>query len=140
MSMISPISAASSSMQWSMQDMAASADNIANLQTAKPTDGPAYQGAHAVQTENPEGGVLIDLVEAGTEEGIVLREPTHPDADASGEVRYPDINVGEELIRMQMAQRNVEAQVVTVEAAVDSYRSLLAMTNRDRDHLTATAG
>jgi flagellar basal-body rod protein FlgC len=138
MSMVGAISAASSSMQWSMTDMAATANNIANLQTAKPTDGPAFQGAHAVQTENPDGGVLIDLVTAGTEEGIVLREPTHPDADDAGNVRYPNIDVGEELVRMQVAQRNVEVQIVSIEAAVDSYRSLLAMTNRDRDHLTAT--
>jgi flagellar basal-body rod protein FlgC len=139
MSMVGAISAANSSLQWSMRDMAATADNIANMRTARSTDGPAFQGTHAIATENPDGGVFIDLTSAADEEGIVLSEPTHPEADAAGDVRYPSIDMGEELVRMQMAQRNVEVQTASIDAAVDTYRELLAMTNRDRERMTETS-
>jgi flagellar basal-body rod protein FlgC len=139
MSMVGAVTAASSSLHSSLRDMAASADNIANLRTARGTDEAAFQGSHVVQTENPDGGVHIDLTTAASEEGIVMREPTHPEADENGNVRYPSIDIGEELVRMQMAQRNVEVQTASIDAAVDTYRELLAMTNRDRERATATS-
>ena len=140
MAMIGAISAASSSLHASMQDLAASAHNIANLRTAKPTSGSAFQGERVVQTVGAVGRVVTLVVPEGTAEGVVLSEPTHPEADNAGNVRYPNIDVGAEMVRMQMAQRNVEANIVSIEAAVDTYRDLLSMTNRDRAQLTAVSG
>lgn len=140
MAAIGAISAASSSLHASMQDLAASAHNIANVRTAKPTSGDAFQGERVVQTSGPAEAVLTMVVPAADEAGVVLSEPTHPDADAAGMVRYPSIDVGEELVRMQMAQRNVEINLNSIEAAVDTYRDLLSMTNRDRDRLVAVSG
>lgn len=137
--MIEAISAATSSLSSSMDDLAASAHNIANLRTAKPTSGPAFQGERVVQTEAPAGGVESTTVPAGTEEGIVLREPEHPDADATGAVRYPSIDVGAELVQMQMAQRSVEANVATIHAAIDTYRELLSISSTERERLTAVS-
>lgn len=122
-----------------MQDLATSAHNIANLRTAKPTSGDAVTGQTVVRTERAEGGVESEVVDlTGNEEGVVLPEPTHPDADAAGNVRYPDIDLGSELLKIQMAQRSVEASTASIDAAVDTYRDLLAMTDRDRERLTAT--
>jgi flagellar basal-body rod protein FlgC len=140
MSAIGAISAASSSLHASMQDLAASAHNIANIRTAKPTSGAAFQGEKVVRTEGTDGAVLTMIVPEGTSEGVVLSEPTHPEADPSGNVRYPNIDIGEQLVRMQMAQRDVELNLNSIEAAVDTYRDLLSMTNRDRDRLIAVSG
>jgi flagellar basal-body rod protein FlgC len=44
-------------------------------------------------------------------------DPSHPDADENGYVRYPDINVVEEMSRMMSANRIYEANLSMVSAA-----------------------
>ena len=46
----------------------------------------------------------------------MVYEPGHPDADSEGMVKYPDINVVEEMANLMSAQRNYEANVTTVDA------------------------
>ena len=46
----------------------------------------------------------------------MVYEPGHPDADSEGMVKYPDINVVEEMANLMTAQRNYEANVTTVDA------------------------
>ena len=55
----------------------------------------------------------------------IVYEPGHPDADAEGMVRYPDINVVEEMANMMTAQRNYEANVTTVETIKAMYTKAL---------------
>ena len=131
-SAIDAIGSATSSISASLQDLAASAHNIANVRTAKPTDGPAFQGEQVVQVDDPAGGVSTTVVPAGTEEGVVLSEPDHPDADEAGLVRYPNIDIAAEMVSVVVAQRAIEANVATIYRAVDTYRDLLAMTSSDR--------
>jgi flagellar basal-body rod protein FlgC len=131
---IEAISAARTGMTAAIQQLAASGHNLANLRTAKPTVGDAFQGERVVLEELPEGGARVaGLAPAGTAEGVVLPEPTHPDADAAGDVRYPNIDVAGEMVNVHLAQRHLEANVVTVQRAFDAYRDLLAMTNTDRE-------
>ena len=49
-------------------------------------------------------------------------DPTHPDADAQGYVRYPDVNVAEEMARMISANRLYEANLSTVAAAKEMFK------------------
>jgi len=55
----------------------------------------------------------------------IVYEPGHPDADAEGMVRYPDINVVEEMANMMTTQRNYEANVATVETIKAMYTKAL---------------
>ena len=135
---INAIDAARTGIQASLQDLAASAHNVANLRTAKPTSGPAFQGEQVIRTEDPEGGVSTMTAPRGTAEGVVLSEPQHPDADPAGLVRYPNIDIAAEMVNVMVAQREVEANVVTIHRAIDTYRDLLAMTSSDRAALTAS--
>jgi flagellar basal-body rod protein FlgC len=128
------ISAARTGMTAAIQQLAAAGHNLANLRTAKPTNGDAFQGDEVVLEELPEGGVRVaGLAPAGTAKGVVVSEPTHPDADAEGDVRYPNIDVAGEMVNAHVAQRHLEANVVTVERAFDAYRDLLAMTTTARE-------
>lgn len=131
---VDAISAARTGMTAGIQQLAASGHNLANTLTAKPTSGDAFQGEKPLLEELPEGGVRVSgMAPAGTAEGVVLPEPTHPDADEAGNVRYPNIDVAGELVNLHLAQRHVEANVMTVERAIDAYRDLLAMTHTDRE-------
>lgn len=44
-------------------------------------------------------------------------DPSHPDADADGYVRYPDINVVDEMATIVSANRLYEANLASVQAA-----------------------
>ena len=46
-------------------------------------------------------------------------DPTHPDADESGYVALPNINVVEEMVNMMSASRSYEANVTTVKTTKD---------------------
>lgn len=48
---------------------------------------------------------------------IIKYMPGHPDADADGLVRLPNVNIFEEMVNMISAQRSYEANVTTVNAA-----------------------
>lgn len=50
----------------------------------------------------------------------------------------PTPDVAGEIVNMMVAQNGVAANVVVVQRAVDTYRDLLAMTNRDRDRLASS--
>ncbi len=50
-------------------------------------------------------------------EGRLVYEPSHPDADENGYVRYPNVNVVTEMVEMIMAQRAFEANVSVIESA-----------------------
>jgi len=46
----------------------------------------------------------------------LVYDPDHPDADANGYVRYPNINVVTEMVDMIAASRNYEANATALEA------------------------
>jgi flagellar basal-body rod protein FlgC len=52
-------------------------------------------------------------------------EPGHPDADANGYVKYPDINVVEEMANLMTSQRGYQASVSTIEAVKSMYTKAL---------------
>lgn len=52
-------------------------------------------------------------------------DPTHPHADADGYVRYPDVNVAEEMVRMISANRIYEANLATIESAKEMIKRTL---------------
>lgn len=52
-------------------------------------------------------------------------DPGHPDADAQGYVRYPDINVVEEMTRMMSANRIYEANLASVKATKEMIKRTL---------------
>jgi flagellar basal-body rod protein FlgC len=135
---IDAIGSAASGLAAAMQQMNAAANNVANLQTTKPMAGAAFQGDHPVLTEGPAGGVVVSgSTPAGTPEGIPVSQPQNPQADGSGSVRLPNIDIGGEMVGMMVAQGAVASNVVVVNRAVDAYRDLLSMTKSDRDRSAA---
>jgi flagellar basal-body rod protein FlgC len=63
------------------------------------------------------------LAEMGPQEEVVEQEkfrfefnPTHPDADENGMVKYPDLDLTEEMTNMVSANRLFEANISVVEA------------------------
>lgn len=55
----------------------------------------------------------------------LVYDPSHPDADENGYVRYPNINVVTEMVEMISAQRAFEANVSVIEASKNIARDSL---------------
>ena len=106
-------------------------DNIANVNTVRRTDEDAFQQrmvvAEAVEYGTGEGGVRVARAEFGSAEGRLVYQPDHPLADADGNVRMPDIDLGSQMSQLIMAQRGFQAQSSVIKNAQDVYSSALAI-------------
>ena len=73
------------------------------------------------------GGVQVAGVKFGSAEGRVVHEPDNPLADKDGNVRYPDIDLGDQMTQMMMAQRGYQANLSVVDRAKDAYQAALQL-------------
>jgi flagellar basal-body rod protein FlgC len=106
-------------------------DNIANINTARRTDGEAFRAryvvAQSVDYGTGRGGVAVRGIEYGNPEGRLVYSPDHPLADADGNVRLPDIDMGDQMTSLIMAQRGYQANLAVVERALNSYQAALQL-------------
>jgi flagellar basal-body rod protein FlgC len=104
---------AASGMQAQRVRLHTVASNLANAETTRTADGGPYQRQVPIfqSVDTPQGGsgVRVARIEGDTSEGPVVHDPGHPDADAEGFVRLPNVNVVEEMVDMMTASRSFEA-------------------------------
>ncbi len=116
---------------------AGSASGTSNVSGSSTFDAPAYSdGAKRVvvpvlpmqgNSDGPHGefGVRVAGIAEDQGEGRLVYEPGHPDADASGYVRYPDIDTTQELVRLMDAKRMYEANAAVFQTAKSMLRASL---------------
>lgn len=101
-------------------------DNLANANNVSSTDGAAFQARYVVAQEGQgNSGVYVSGVELGDAEGRVVYQPDHALADADGYVRYPDIDMAEQMGNLILAQRGYEANAAVVDRAKTTYEAAL---------------
>ena len=101
-------------------------DNLANISTAKSTSGPAFQARYIEPVEDPNGnGVSENRVRFGSAEGKLVHDPTNPLADEAGNVRMPDIDMGQQMGDLIMAQRGYQANAAVVDRAKTAYEAAI---------------
>lgn len=106
-------------------------DNIANMNTAVSADDEAFRQRYvAVQADDARGGVAVSGVVFGDGEGRLVYEPTNPLANDAGYVRYPDIDLGEQMGSLILAQRGYQANAAVVDRAKTSYEAALQIGRR----------
>lgn len=71
------------------------------------------------------GGVRVDGIFEVEGDGPLVYEPGHPDADAAGYVRYPNVRMEEEMISLMEARRAYEANATVFQAAKAMLRRAL---------------
>jgi flagellar basal-body rod protein FlgC len=54
-------------------------------------------------------------------------EPKNPLADKDGYVRYPDIDLGDQMAQLIMAQRGYQANLSVIDRATKSYQAALQL-------------
>ena len=139
MSAFMPLFTAASGLSAQRTRLDVIANNIANADTTRRSDGkpgpyrkqrvifePRYNPIRfqvpmvqnpGVMTNDPGTGVRI--VDVKEQDGPLLEkylryEPSHPDANAEGYVEYPDVDIVTEMVGMIDASRAYEANVTTI--------------------------
>ncbi|MCC3270938.1 flagellar basal body rod protein FlgC [Arthrobacter gengyunqii] len=101
-------------------------DNLANANNVSRTDGSAFQARYVVAQEGQGvSGVYVSGVEYGDAEGRMVYQPDHALADADGYVRYPEIDMSEQMSNLILAQRGYEANAAVVDRAKSTYEAAL---------------
>ena len=104
--------------------------NLANVNSTRTAEGGPYKRKDAVFTATALAGgfgaalskadakrVEISQIVEDQKAPRLQYDPTHPDADAQGNVAYPNVNVVEEMADMIAASRSYEANVTAAQAA-----------------------
>jgi flagellar basal-body rod protein FlgC len=109
------------------------------LNTVRPMSQPAFQERFIVAQEIPNspgspvgvgGGVEASAVEFGDSTGIVTYDPNNPLADQNGLVRRPDVNLGDQMTSLILAQRAYQLNLAVVDRAKESYQQALQINGR----------
>jgi flagellar basal-body rod protein FlgC len=101
--------------------------NIANVNTVRSTDQPAFQAQYAMAEAVEGGGVRVSGIAVGDPTGRVVYKPEHPLADENGYVRMPDIDLSAQMSQLIMAQRGFQAQTSVIRNAEDIYSAALSI-------------
>lgn len=129
--MFEAMSISGSGMELHKYWMDAISDNIANVNTVRATSENAFQARYIVARSVEDGGVGagVDVagVELGSATGRLVHDPSHPLADAKGLVRQPDIDLGEQMTTMIMAQRGYQANISNLDRVRAAYEAAIAM-------------
>lgn len=99
--------------------------NIANANTTRDIDGKPYQRQQVTfetvldqqQGQGSGGTVRIARIEKDPRPERMVFNPGHPDADESGMVAMPNINIHEEMADLISASRAFEANLAVVRNA-----------------------
>jgi flagellar basal-body rod protein FlgC len=106
-------------------------NNIANVNTTRTVDGGPYRRQFVVFEPRPGdgsfsgmmtrqfqlNGVKVTGIKKDDSPLRMIYEPGHPDADADGYVKMPNINIITEMVDMMTASRAYEANVAAVNVA-----------------------
>ena len=105
--------------------------NLANANTTRTMEGGPYKAKSVIFGARPLTNFqdALDATSAGLRKVEVVEvvedrepfkevyDPSHPDADANGIVKMPNVNVAEQMVDMMEARRSYEANVSALDAA-----------------------
>jgi flagellar basal-body rod protein FlgC len=114
------------------QRMNVIASNMANAHSTRTEEGGPYRRKDVIFSAEPvdgnpgglEGVKVSDVVEDQAPPKMVY-DPGHPDADKSGFVALPNVNVIEEMVNMMMASRAYEASVSAFDMSKSNFMKTL---------------
>jgi flagellar basal-body rod protein FlgC len=106
------------------------ADNVANMDDVVATTDPAFQErfveVEAMEDSTGTGaGAEVVGAQFGDPNGIVAYEPNHPLADENGMIRRSSVDLTEQMVWLQLAQRGYQANVAAFGRAKEAYESAL---------------
>jgi flagellar basal-body rod protein FlgC len=119
--------------------MDAISDNLANVNTVKPYDQPAFQARFVQAQELPSnpgdpvgvgGGVTVASIQYGDSVGLQRYEPGNPMANDKGYIRSPNVDVGQNMTDLIIAQRAYQLNLAVVDRASQSYQQAIQINGK----------
>jgi flagellar basal-body rod protein FlgC len=120
-----PLGISASGMSVQQKSLEAISANLANVETTRTPEGGPYKRRVVVMEPDQKGGVKVARVVEDTREGRLDYDPGHPDADANGFVRRPNVDVPTEIVDLMIARRVHEANATVFQAAKAMLRRAL---------------
>jgi flagellar basal-body rod protein FlgC len=120
--------------------MDVTAENLANAQTTRAGNGQPYQRqevvlqqvggfgatlAGALNSRPAPGGVTVAGIVGDPTPDKLVYDPGHPDANAQGYVRMPNVNPVTEMVDLISESRSYEADVTAMQTAKSMYTKTL---------------
>lgn len=139
MSIFPVFDTASSALKTNRIWMDAISDNLANVNTVRPFDQPAFQARFVQAQELPSnpgdpigvgGGVEAASIQYGDSTGIQRYEPGNPLANAQGYIRSPNVDVGQNMTDLIIAQRAYQLNLAVVDRASQSYQQAIQINGK----------
>ncbi|MCK8823557.1 flagellar basal body rod protein FlgC [Fuchsiella alkaliacetigena] len=144
MGLFGGMDASASGMTAQRLRMDLTSNNIANINTTRTEDGGPYRRQAPIfkakgeetkfklpdlaggGTGQQDGqGVQVEGVQKSTKPPRLVHNPEHPDADESGYVEKPNIDIASEMVDMISASRAYEANVTAVNSSKQMFNSAL---------------
>ena len=134
MSFLDSMSISASALTATRVRMEVITENIANSNTTRTENGEPYRRKYVVfqeikdndsfasffnRAKSAQRGVRVLEIGTDTSEFKYDYNPTHPDADENGYVRYPNVEVVQEMVDMMSAYRAYEANITALNAFKD---------------------
>lgn len=129
MSFLSSMNISASALTAERVRMDVIAENLANQNTTRTSDGTPYRRKFVTFTENDKsfasilskskenysgGGVKVSSIEEDMSDFKLVYDPNHADADENGYVRMPNVDTAKEMIDMISATRSYEANITAL--------------------------
>ena len=147
MSMFGGMEISASALTAQRMRMNVTAENLANAETTKGADGQPYRRKEVVlQSVGQQnsfgsqlsaamgggkdvapGGVQVAAVTEDQTNGKLVYDPSHPDANAQGYVRMPNVDTVTEMVDLIDAQRSYEANVTAMNASKQMFSKTLEL-------------
>ena len=143
MSLFNSLGISASALSAERLRMDVTAENLANAQTTRTEGGGPYKRKEVVlesagrggfaqalagaQTSagGPAGGVRVSGIVEDPSADRLVHDPSHPDADANGYVRMPNVNPVTEMVDLISASRSYEANVTAMQTAKQMFTKTL---------------
>ena len=134
MSFLDSMSISASALTATRLRMDVITENMANSNTTRTASGEPYRRKYVVFQEKTndsefsaffnrpqtnQGGVRVLEIGTDMSEFKYDYNPSHPDADENGYVRYPNVEVVQEMVDMMSAYRAYEANITAINTLKD---------------------
>jgi len=120
------------------------AENIANAESTRTEDGGPYQRRQVIFETIPQQGsfnhVFSSSLKSQQSQTVKvadvikderppqqLYDPSHPDADSKGMVKFPNVNTVEEMVDLNSAARGFESNVTVMQASKRMFMKTLEL-------------
>jgi flagellar basal-body rod protein FlgC len=148
MSMFSGMEISATALTAQRLRMNVTAENLANAETTRGVDGQPYRRKEVVLQSAPQGGgfgaqlnaamgggspvnaahppgVQVAGITEDQTNGKLVYDPSHPDANAQGYVRMPNVDTVTEMVDLIDSQRAYEANVTAMSASKQMFAKTL---------------